>query len=217
MLTNGTNGETPRQVGPIGAGAGAGNSDGRLPGTTHALDAGFVAATRARRATRNARLEVLSGKVSRIDQGSLECAALLFGFERGSDRIVVAAVGMWKSRLMAISKGGGKGAKTCVWFSSHSTTRHLHGRPGGPTVRARPPLPDLKGRFYPRQTAKKLFLDEVPQWDAHFFDVLKNPSIDGLFFQGAIEPLCDSVGFRLTDKRKTGIDAPILGLVQEVV
>ncbi len=57
-----------------------------------------------------------------------------------------------------------------------------------------------------------VLLDEVPHSFPHLFDVLKNPSIDGLLFQGAIEPLCDSVGFRLTDKRKTGIDAPIVVL-----
>ena len=41
-----------------------------------------------------------------------------------------------------------------------------------------------------------VFLDEVPHCDAHFFDVLKYRSIDGLFFQGAVEPLGDSVGFQ---------------------
>ncbi len=32
-----------------------------------------------------------------------------------------------------------------------------------------------------------------------------------------MEPFCGSVGFRLADKDKTGVDAPILSLFQEVV
>ena len=39
--------------------------------------------------------------------GSSECAVFLFGIEQGSGSIAVAAVGMWKSGLWAISKGGG--------------------------------------------------------------------------------------------------------------
>ena len=79
--------------------------------------------------------------------------------------------------------------------------------------------PGLSRRSVPQfldQPLLVVLLDEVPHSVPHLFDVLKNPSIDGLLFQGAIEPLCDSVGFRLTDKRKTGIDAPILGLVLKV-
>ena len=80
--------------------------------------------------------------------------------------------------------------------------------------------PGLSRRAVPQfcdQPLLVVFLDEVPHSDAHLFDVLKNPSIDGLFFQGAVEPLGDSVGFRLADKRKAGLEAPILGLVQEMV
>ena len=60
--------------------------------------------------------------------GSSECAVFLFGIEQGSGSIAVAAVGMWKSGLWAISKGGGKRVKTWFWFSSLSTARHFHGR-----------------------------------------------------------------------------------------
>jgi len=56
-----------------------------------------------------------------------------------------------------------------------------------------------------------------PDCDQDRLDVLKDPFIDCLFLEGAIEPLCDSVGFRLADKRKAGVDAPVLGLVQEMV
>ncbi len=69
--------------------------------------------------------------VSRIYQGTSEYAVLLFVFERGSDSIAVAAVGKGKSGLMAISKGGGKKVKTCLWFS---TVRHLHGRSSAETA-----------------------------------------------------------------------------------
>ena len=80
--------------------------------------------------------------------------------------------------------------------------------------------PGLSRRSVPQfldQPLLVVLLDELPHRGPYFFNVLKNSSIDGLFFQGAIEPLCDSVGLRLTDKRKTGIYAPILDLVQEVV
>ncbi len=46
--------------------------------------------------------------VLRIHQGTSERAVLLLVFERGSDSIAVAAVGLWKSGFMAqmaISKG----------------------------------------------------------------------------------------------------------------
>ena len=59
-----------------------------------------------------------------------------FGFEVGNDNIAVAAVGMWKSRRFAISKGGGKREKTCFWFSSLSTARHFHGRSCRPNALA---------------------------------------------------------------------------------
>ena len=95
--------------------------------------------------------------VSRIDQGNSGRAELVFRFERGNDGIAVAAVEMWKSRFIAISKGGGKRAKTCLWFSSLSTARHFHGRPRTPSVRVRPSMLCLNGRFYPRQTAKNHF------------------------------------------------------------
>ena len=49
----------------------------------------------------------------------------------GNDGTAVAAVEMWKLRLIAISKDGGKGVETCLWFSSLSTARHFHGRPRG--------------------------------------------------------------------------------------
>ena len=61
-------------------------------------------------------------------RGASECAGLLFGFEVRSDTAAVAAVGMWKSHSIAISKGGGKGVKTCIRFSSLSIARHFHGR-----------------------------------------------------------------------------------------
>ena len=48
-----------------------------------------------------------------------------------NDGTAVAAVEMWKSRLIAISKDGGKGVKTCLWFSSLSTARNFHRRPRG--------------------------------------------------------------------------------------
>ncbi len=52
--------------------------------------------------------------VLRIEQGISERAVFLFRFERGSERIAVAAVGEWKSGLMAISKGGGRRVKAAI-------------------------------------------------------------------------------------------------------
>ena len=53
---------------------------------------------------------------SAVGCGGSQRAVLVFGFERGSDSIAVAAVGMWKSGLWAISKGGGKRVKTAFGF-----------------------------------------------------------------------------------------------------
>ena len=67
-------------------------------------------------------------------RGVRESRVRFLEFEVGNDNIAVAAVGMWKSRLFAISKGGGKRAKTCAWFSSLSTARHFHVRSCGPNA-----------------------------------------------------------------------------------
>ena len=90
-------------------------------------------------------------------RGVMECRVRFLEFEVGNDNIAVAAVGMWKSRLFPISKGGGKRAKTCVWFSSLSTARHFHGRSCGPNALARTStsaLANLSRLSYPHQTAK---------------------------------------------------------------
>ena len=68
------------------------------------------------------------GRNLEVMRGVRVCLVRFFGFEVGNDNIAVAAVGMWKSRLFAISKGGGKREETCLWFSSLSTARHFHGR-----------------------------------------------------------------------------------------
>ncbi len=54
-----------------------------------------------------------------------ECAGLLFGFERGSDTVAVAAGGMWESHLVAIPKCGGKGVRICLRLSSLSMVGDL--------------------------------------------------------------------------------------------
>ena len=53
------------------------------------------------------------------------------GLNREAAASPSAAVGMWKSGLWAISKGGGTRVKTRFWLSSLSTARHFHGRPRG--------------------------------------------------------------------------------------
>ena len=55
-------------------------------------------------------------RYSAVGGGGSQRAVLVFGFERGSDSIAVAAVGIWKSGLWAISKGGGKRVKTAFGF-----------------------------------------------------------------------------------------------------
>ena len=95
-------------------------------------------------------------------RGVRECRVPFLEFEVGNDNIAVAAVGMWKSRLFAISKGGGKRAKTCAWFSSLSTARHFHGRSCGPNALARTStsaLANVSRLSYPHQTAKNQFAD----------------------------------------------------------
>ena len=90
-------------------------------------------------------------------RGVREFRVRFLEFEVGNDNIAVAAVGMWKSRLFAISKGGGKRVKTCDWFSSLSTARHFHGRSCGPNALARTStsaLANLNRLSYPHQTAK---------------------------------------------------------------
>ncbi len=61
---------------------------------------------------------------------------------------------MWKSHLIAISKGRGKGVKTCFGFSSISTARHFHRRPRRSNVLAPLSAGMRSRRFYPRATAK---------------------------------------------------------------
>ena len=92
-----------------------------------------------------------------------ECGGLFSGFERENDRIAVAAVGIWKSHLIAISKGRGKGVKTCFRFSSLSTARHFHGRPRRPNVLAPLSAGMRSRRFYPRATAKNRVLSSPPK------------------------------------------------------
>ena len=60
--------------------------------------------------------EAAKRRYSAVRGGGSQRAVLVLGFERGSDGIAVAAVGMWKSVLWAISKGGGKRVKTAFGF-----------------------------------------------------------------------------------------------------
>src|ERR1019366_5167712 len=48
-------------------------------------------------------------------------------------------------------------------------------------------------------------------------DIAKHPSIDGLFFECAVESLSDPIGLRFAYKSKTRLDAPESDLLQEVV
>ena len=85
--------------------------------------------------------------------GTSECAVFLFGIEQGSGSIAVAAVGMWKSGLWAISTGGEKRVKTWFWFLAF----HRPSSPwptSGPSTLTRPSLSTFDRRFYPRQAAK---------------------------------------------------------------
>ncbi len=83
----------------------------------------------------------------------------LFGFEQGSGSIAVAAVGMWKSDLWAISKGGGKRVKTWFCLSSPSTARHFHGRPRGQARLLTPRWRILTGdSTHDKQRRTRLFL-----------------------------------------------------------
>ncbi len=101
--------------------------------------------------------------------GASECAGILFGFEGRSDTAAVAAVGMWKSHFIVISKGGGKGVKTCFRFSSLSRARHFHCRSRAQNLLASSSVQKRSRRFYPRATAKNplwrnQFVEEHCRW-----------------------------------------------------
>ena len=93
----------------------------RLHGYVSALDGSLHPMTMAKIASSLfgvGKYQTAKRRYSAVGGGGSQRAVLVFGFERGSDSIAVAAVGMWKSGLWAISKGGVSGVN---YFSLSAT------------------------------------------------------------------------------------------------
>jgi hypothetical protein len=62
-----------------------------------------------------------------------------------------------------------------------------------------------------------VILDKLSDRLSDLFDIAKDFPIDGLLFEGTIEPLCDPIGFGLCHKGKAGHDPPESHLIYEMI